>query len=183
MNSQGHFSFRLVWPSKGSQDVKGKPMGSLISPHQHVYSKSAVSSQLLASSSWFWKHVFNPSTWQAKAGGSLRVQGQPRLHSETFLQKWKRKFFKNHKKLISSQNVIIKDLESVSNLCIHGARGFRSRHNKTWCRHHCLFPLCQEPCQTVTTHTRAEEAPLRMTHWEKADGMGEGFKKEHCFIG
>jgi hypothetical protein len=27
-------------------------------------------------------HAFNPSTWNAKAGGSLRVRGQPGLQSE-----------------------------------------------------------------------------------------------------
>jgi hypothetical protein len=45
-------------------------------------------------------HTFNPSTWEAEAGGSLSsrpawstkwVPGQPRLHRETLSQKTKNK--------------------------------------------------------------------------------------------
>ena len=32
-------------------------------------------------------HAFNPSTWEAEAGGSLRVQGQPGLQSK-FQDSW-----------------------------------------------------------------------------------------------
>ena len=32
-------------------------------------------------------HAFNPSTWEAEAGGSLSVQDQPGLHSE-FQDSW-----------------------------------------------------------------------------------------------
>lgn len=35
----------------------------------------------------------------------------------------------------------------------------------------------RNPVKLSLHTTRAEEAPLRMTHWEKADGMGEGLKR------
>lgn len=33
------------------------------------------------------KHALNPCTWEAKTGGSLRVQGQPGLHTKNNNQK------------------------------------------------------------------------------------------------
>lgn len=34
-------------------------------------------------------HAKNPNTWQAKVGGLLQAQGQPRLHSKTLFSKLK----------------------------------------------------------------------------------------------
>jgi hypothetical protein len=36
-------------------------------------------------------HAFNPSTWEAEAGGFQLSSGQPEIHSETMFQKEKRK--------------------------------------------------------------------------------------------
>jgi hypothetical protein len=35
-------------------------------------------------------HIYNPTTWEVEAG-SLQVQGQPGLHSDTLFQKIKTK--------------------------------------------------------------------------------------------
>jgi hypothetical protein len=42
-------------------------------------------------------HAFNPSTWEAEAGGS-RVPGQPELYSKTLSQKKKKKKKRKGKK-------------------------------------------------------------------------------------
>lgn len=40
-------------------------------------------------------HTFNSSIVEAEAGGSLWLWGQLELHSETLIQKTKKKVFKN----------------------------------------------------------------------------------------